>query len=91
MLLQSFTFCPRQLRADAPTCQPCPPAAGPALPEVPTRPAYSIADCSRATARCQEVAQAHPSWPTSRTRAAVAREMNISTVTLRYLLRRAAA
>ena len=33
--------------------------------------------------------QKHPSWPSSRVRAQVARELNISTVQLRYLLRQA--
>ena len=50
---------------------------------------YSIAHFTRAHSYCQELALQHPSWPQSRVRAAVARELNISTVQLRYLLAKA--
>jgi hypothetical protein len=37
-----------------------------------------------------ELSAKHPSWPSSRVRAQVARTLNISTVQLRYLLRQGA-
>ncbi|MGI4872069.1 MAG: hypothetical protein ACRYFX_12930 [Janthinobacterium lividum] len=52
---------------------------------------YTAADITRATRRCGEVREAHPTWPQSRVRATVAREMGVSTVGLRYLLRQGAA
>lgn len=48
---------------------------------------------SEVTAAATQVAQLalkHPSWPSCRVRAQVARTLNISTVQLRYLLRQAA-
>jgi hypothetical protein len=48
---------------------------------------------SEVTAACRGVAELtakHPSWPSSRVRAQVARTLNISTVQLRYLLRQGA-
>jgi hypothetical protein len=48
---------------------------------------FLISDVTKATSRVAELSQKHPSWPTSRVRAQVARELNISTVQLRYLLR----
>jgi hypothetical protein len=45
---------------------------------------------TKACTRVAEVTQKHPSWPTCRVRALVARELNISTVQLRYLLRQGA-
>ena len=92
MLTPVAVTSPRQLDPDAPACQPCPwpvvlVAPEPAL----LRTTYSSTDLLRAARRCAEVAQAHPTWPRSRVRAAVARELNVSTVVLRYLLRQAAA
>lgn len=77
----------RILCPTAPACHPCP--VGPPLPTPTPRVTYSIADCTRAYQRCQELAQAHPSWPRSRVRAMVARELQVATFTLRYLLSRA--
>lgn len=78
------------LHPAAPACQPCPWPVSRLTPEPTPRVSYSIADCTRAYTRCQELAQAHPSWPQSRVRATVARELCVATFTLRYLLRRAA-
>jgi hypothetical protein len=50
---------------------------------------FTAADVQRATQRCTEVARERPTWPQSRVRALVAREMNLSTTQLRYLLRQA--
>jgi hypothetical protein len=48
---------------------------------------FLASDVTKATTRVAQLTIKHPSWPTSRVRAAVARELNISTVQLRYLLR----
>lgn len=50
---------------------------------------FLASDVTKATTRVGQVAAKHPSWPTSRVRATVARELNVSTVQLRYLLRQA--
>jgi len=50
---------------------------------------FLASDVTRAQTRVTELATKHPSWPGSRVRAAVARELNVSTVQLRYLLRQA--
>jgi len=51
---------------------------------------FKASDVTTAVNRTAEVASAHPSYPQARVRATVAREMSISTVQLRYLLRKAA-
>lgn len=51
---------------------------------------FNATHVHRAAQRCAEVAQQHPSWPQSRVRATIARELNVSTAQLRYLLRQAA-
>lgn len=51
---------------------------------------FNATHVQRAAQRCAETAQQHPSWPRSRVRATVARELNVSTTQLRYLLRQAA-
>ena len=51
---------------------------------------FLISDVTKACTRVAQVTTKHPSWPTSRVRAQVARELNISTVQLRYLLRQGA-
>lgn len=60
-------------------------SATPLLPRT-----FLASDVTKATTRVAELSAKHPSWPSSRVRAVVAREMNISTVQLRYLLRQAA-
>ena len=55
----------------------------------PTYAAFHASDVTTAARRTAEVAAAHPSWPQSRVRSLVAREMNIGTHQLRYLLRKA--
>ena len=90
MLTPVAVASPRYLSPDAPACHPCP---WPGLLSIPTPPPYhqrfSIADHLSAARRCAAVAQQHPSWPQSRVRATVAREMNVSTVQLRYMLGKA--
>lgn len=51
---------------------------------------FKASDVTMAINRTAEVASAHPSYPQARVRRTVAREMGISTVQLRYLLRKAA-
>jgi hypothetical protein len=51
---------------------------------------FLASDVTKAQTRVAELSLKHPSWPGSRVRAAVARELNVSTVQLRYLLRQAA-
>lgn len=51
---------------------------------------FLASDVTKAAGRVAELTRKHPSWPVSRVRAAVARELNVSTVQLRYLLRQAA-
>ncbi|MGI4875267.1 MAG: hypothetical protein ACRYFX_29270 [Janthinobacterium lividum] len=65
------------------------PATCTAQPLLPRR-TYLVSELTALTTRLAEVAKAHPSWPISRVRATVARELNISTVTLRYMLSKAA-
>ena len=60
-------------------------SAQPLLPRT-----FLASDVTKASTRVAELSDKHPSWPSSRVRAAVARELNISTVQLRYLLRQAA-
>ena len=52
--------------------------------------AFLASDVTKASTRVAQLTAKHPSWPSSRVRATVARELNISTVQLRYLLRQAA-
>lgn len=52
---------------------------------------FKASDVTTAVNRTTELARVHPSWPQARVRGIVAREMAISTVQLRYLLRKAAA
>jgi hypothetical protein len=51
---------------------------------------FLISELTAATARVAALTQKHPTWPGSRVRAQVARELNISTVQLRYMLTKAA-
>ncbi|MGI4872466.1 MAG: hypothetical protein ACRYFX_14970 [Janthinobacterium lividum] len=51
---------------------------------------FLISEVTAATTRVAELSAKHPSWPSSRVRAVVARELNISTVQLRYILQKAA-
>jgi hypothetical protein len=59
------------------------------LPPTPPR-TFLASDVTTAAKRVAEVAAKHPSWPSSRVRATIARELNISTRQLRYLLQQAA-
>ena len=59
------------------------------LPQTPPR-TFLASDVTKAAKRVAELTAKHPSWPTSRVRATVARELNIATVQLRYLLKQAA-
>lgn len=52
---------------------------------------YTAADVTRAARRCAELARIKPHWPRARVRRTVAAELGVSTTTLRYLLRQAAA
>jgi len=65
----------------ATACAPTPP---------PPRRTFLISELTAATARVAQLTQKHPTWPSSRVRAQVARELNISTVQLRYMLQKAA-
>jgi len=91
MLAPVAVHAPRQLSPDAPACQPC---TMPALVSTPVLNPYQHrftgADIHRAAQRCAEVAQERPTWPQSRVRGLVARELKVSTTQLRYLLRQAA-
>jgi hypothetical protein len=81
---------PRHLSPDAPACNPCP---WPVLMRTPTPShlhRFNASHVQRAALRCVEVAQQHPSWPRSRVRATVARELGVATTQLRYLLSQAA-
>jgi hypothetical protein len=51
---------------------------------------FLASDVTAAQNGVAALTQKHPSWPSSRVRAQVARNLNISTVQLRYLLRQAA-
>ncbi|MDJ0367401.1 hypothetical protein QMK33_19810 [Hymenobacter sp. H14-R3] len=51
---------------------------------------FLASEVTKAATRVTEVATRHPSWPSSRVRATIARELNISTRQLRYLLQQAA-
>jgi hypothetical protein len=79
------------LSPDAPACFPC------TMPDLVSTPApnrflhrFNATHVQRSAQRCAEVAQERPSWPRCRVRALVARELNVSTAQLRYLLRQAA-
>lgn len=61
----------------------------PATPPPPPR-TFLASEVTAAVNGVAALAQKHPSWPSSRVRAQVARTLNISTVQLRYLLRQAA-
>jgi hypothetical protein len=56
---------------------------------IPTRRVFLISEITQATTRIAALTQKHPAWPSSRVRAMVARELNISTVQLRYMLAKA--
>lgn len=90
MLTPVAVTAPRHLDPDAPACQPCP---WPVLMRTPAYNPYqhrfSAADVQHAAQRCAALAQERPTWPRSRVRALVAREMNLATTQLRYLLRQA--
>lgn len=58
------------------------------LSPLPTR-TFLVSEITRAVKRVAELVQKHPSWPQSRVRATVARELNVSTVQLRYMLSKA--
>ena len=55
----------------------------------PQRRTFLISELTTATTRIAELTQQHPSWPPCRVRAMVARELDISTVQLRYMLSKA--
>ena len=59
------------------------------IPAAPPR-TFLASDVTKAATRVAELSSKHPSWPSSRVRATVARELNISTRQLRYLLQQAA-
>jgi hypothetical protein len=59
------------------------------VPAAPPR-TFLASDVTAAQNGVAALTQKHPSWPSSRVRATVARNLNISTVQLRYLLRQAA-
>jgi hypothetical protein len=83
---------PRQLSPDAPACFPCTMPALVSTPFInPHQYRFTAADIQRAARRCAEVAQERPTWPQSRVRALVSREMNLATRQLRYLLNQATA
>ncbi|MGI4863710.1 MAG: hypothetical protein ACRYFZ_07270 [Janthinobacterium lividum] len=56
----------------------------------PQRRTFLLSELTTATTRIAELTKQHPSWPACRVRATVAREMDISTVQLRYMLNKAA-
>jgi hypothetical protein len=60
------------------------------LPAPTPRRVFLISEITQATTRIAALAKKYPSWPASRVRATVARELNISTVQLRYMLTKAA-
>ncbi|MGI4738493.1 MAG: hypothetical protein ACRYG7_25270 [Janthinobacterium lividum] len=91
MLTRVSACSPRHFSPDAPVCFPCTiPAfvSTPALNRFLNR--FNAAHVHLAARRCSEVAQQRPTWPQSRVRATIARELNVSTTQLRYLLRQAA-
>jgi hypothetical protein len=51
---------------------------------------FLISELTAATTKVAALAKKHPTWPSCRVRAQVARELNISTVQLRYMLQKAA-
>ena len=55
----------------------------------PHRRTFLISELTTATTRIAELTKQHPSWPGCRVRALVARELDISTVQLRYMLSKA--
>jgi len=59
------------------------------IPAAPPR-AFLASDVTKAATRVEQESAKHPSWPSSRVRAVIARELNISTRQLRYLLQQAA-
>lgn len=59
------------------------------LPTPTPRWVFLISEIAQATARIAALTKKYPSWPLSRVRATVARELNISTVQLRYMLGKA--
>jgi len=50
---------------------------------------FLISEMTTAARRVADISRKHPSWPQARVRSTVARELAISTVQLRYLLRKA--
>ncbi len=52
----------------------------------PKRQPVKVSQITAAHTRIAELSQQHPSWPDCRVRRAVARELDISTVKLRYIL-----
>ena len=60
------------------------------VPAAPPPRTFLASDMTKAATRVAELSSKHPSWPSSRVRATVARELNISTRQLRYLLQQAA-
>jgi len=58
--------------------------AAPITPRV-----FLASEITAAAKGVAELTQKHPSWPAARVRAQVARQLNVSTVQLRYLLRQA--
>jgi hypothetical protein len=64
------------------------PTTASAVPLLPRT--FLASDVTKAVTQVAALQIKHPSWPSSRVRAQVARSLNISTVQLRYLLRQAA-
>ncbi len=59
----------------------------PTVAQAPQPREFKISEVSQAHVRCDELTRVHPSWTQAKVRGTVAREMEISTVQLRYLLR----
>ncbi|TGE04774.1 hypothetical protein [Hymenobacter fodinae] len=58
------------------------------LPPEPQKPKpYPIGECMQAARLVAELLHSHPSWPQARARATVARQLGVSTVQLRRMLR----
>ncbi|UOQ70962.1 hypothetical protein [Hymenobacter cellulosilyticus] len=56
-------------------------------PEPPKPKAYPIGDCMKASRRISELLQVHPTWTQDKARRETARELGVSPVQLRRMLR----
>lgn len=68
-----------------------PPALASNIPARTGHASFKASEMTAAVNGVATLAQRRPCWPQARVRSTVAREMGISTVQLRYLLRKAAA